>query len=127
MAIEDAVLLKEPSRTTRRILSRLEGQWKAQLAPPADWLNSLRVAGFAIRVVEDVSAALVDHFTRLIQASYNAPAKEATAWKDALRLGECGIIGYKRLIAELSSPLPHIKRPRRIEKGVNPYISSFSV
>ena len=102
IAIEDAVLLMEPAPHVRRILSRLEGQWKAYLVPIADWLGSLRAAGFTVRRVEDVSAAMIDHFAGLIKASHEAPIKETIAWKDAVRLGECGIIGYMRLIAELS-------------------------
>lgn len=102
-ALEDAFLNVKPlSGAHRALLAGLEAQWKAFLISVDQWHDVLCAEGFEIRLTQDLTAEMIDHFKKLVKVSRSGAAatEEVCAWKAAIRLGKMGLLGYGRFIAE---------------------------
>jgi SAM-dependent methyltransferase len=104
LAFEEVCLHKRPrSRASSAVLRELEDCWKSYIVTRDEWLSSLPLA-YRVERVEDLSAAFVANFSRLMEHAaaagwdrYNS--LEVAGWHHAHLLAETGLLGYVRVVA----------------------------
>jgi SAM-dependent methyltransferase len=107
VAVEDVCLLR-PARgeTERRLLASLEDHWTSYLVALDGWRRIVEDSGLAIRVDEDCSQEFRKHLIELRTGADRldepVSAFERHAWSLAAEAIEAGLIGYFRIVANVS-------------------------
>ena len=108
VAVEDVCLLRPPDTDGERdLLASLEDHWTSYVIAvdgPGGWKRLFEDCGLAIRVAEDRSEGLLEHFLDLKTGAsrLEEPVSEVEqhAWALASQAAEAALIGYFRIVAD---------------------------
>jgi SAM-dependent methyltransferase len=104
LAFEEECLRRPVPAAWETAVGQLEELWCSYLIPSENWRANLELAGFEIRIEDDLSADHRAHFARMLSGHACAGRStvhpdERLAWKLAVELSDVGLLGYKRFVA----------------------------